>query len=157
MEERVILIVSLVRDMTDGTLLVIREKNIESILHACRRRESFPMGLKQIGENTIQCAIRETFEKTGIVIQNPKEVAQVKMEMHDEEKTYEIVFFLSTEFSGSLHTAKGTDVVWVNPNEVKLDGQLLIQAMPQILAGRYLSGTYNYADDEFTEFSVRDL
>ena len=92
MEEKIICVISIVRDLTDGTLLVVREKNIEALLHASRQREAFPMALKQIGESNVQCAMRVTREKTGIVIKNPVEVGRVKLDMADP---YDILFFLS--------------------------------------------------------------
>ncbi len=177
MEEKVFLVVSLVRDLTNNTLLVIREKS--NIARARRPQDFFPSNMKSIGENEVQCAIRVTFEQTGIVIKNPKEVSRIKVEMEDKEKNYEVVVFLSTEFSGSIHPSASTDVIWLSlstPGQhplpgmdlstymvwseeepVKADGQIVGFVLHKILAGKYVRGVYYYSNDEFFDTEVRIL
>ena len=154
MKEKNFLVISVVRDLTDNTLLVVRKKE-----EGCRpTKDAFPADIKPIGENEIQCAIRATYEQTGVTIKNPVEVARVNVEVQilGADNSYEAVFVLSTQFSGSLHPAAGTDVVWQKEEEIRCESTLPAYILRHILAGHYLSGTYNYADDEFTEFSVRD-
>lgn len=153
MEEKVFLVVSLVRDLTDDTLLVIREKSVESIVR--RPMDFFPMELKPIGENNIQTAIRVTREKTGVVIHNPVEVARIKVDLEDTEKNYEAVVFLSTDFAGTLHPAAGTDVIWQKEDEVKAHGQIVGFFLQKILAGKYVKGRYNHVNDKFFDTEVR--
>lgn len=149
------MVISIVRDPKDNTILIVRKKE-----KGCRpTADSFPSDMNPIGENVMQTAIRATYEATGVVIKDPVEVARVNVEVQvlGADNSYEAVFFLSTDFSGSLHPAAGTDVVWQKEEEIRCESTLPAYILRHILAGHYLSGTYNYADDEFTEFSVRDL
>ena len=153
MEEKNFLVISLVRDLTDGTLLVIRKKE-----ERCRpTQDAFPSSMKP--KNVMQTAIRATYEATGITIKKPVEVARVKVEVQvfGADNSYEAVFVLSTEFTGSLHPASETDVVWQKEEELKLESTIPAYILRQVLDGKYLSGTYNYADDEFTTKEIRDL
>lgn len=148
------MVISVVRDLTDNTLLVVRKKE-----EGCRpTADSFPSDMNPIGENEIQCAIRATYEQTGVTIKNPVEVARVKVEVQvfGADSSYEAVFFLSTDFSGSLHPAAGTDVVWQKEEEIRCESTLPAYILRHIFAGKYLVGTYNYADDEFTIGEIRD-
>lgn len=149
------MVISLVRDLTDNTILIIRKKE-----ERCRpTNDVFPSAMKPIGENEIQCAIRATYEQTGVTIKNPVEVARVNVEVQvlGADNSYEAVFVLSTQFSGSLRPAAGTDVVWQKEEEIRCESTMPAYILRHIIAGHYLTGTYNYADDEFTECSVRDL
>ncbi len=152
MEEKKFLVISVVRDLTDNTLLVVRKK--------CRPTgDALPSEINPIGENILQTAIRATYEQTGVTIKNPVEVARVKVEVQllgNQDKSYEAVFVLSTQFSGSLHPAAGTDVVWQKEGEIRCESTLPAYVIRHILDGHYLSGTYNYADDEFTIGEIRD-
>ena len=153
MKEKKFLVISIVRDPKDNTILIVRKKE-----EGCK--DAFPADIKPIGENVMQTAIRATYEATGITVKNPKEAARVKVEVQlfgNQDKSYEAVFFLSTEFSGTLHPAAGTDVVWQQQEEIRCESTLPAYIIRHILDGHYLVGTYNYADDEFTEFTVRDL
>ncbi len=155
MEEKNFLVISIVRDLTDGTLLVIRKKE-----EKCRPTgDAFPSEINKIGENVLQTAIRATYDATGITIKNPVEAARVKVEvvLPKADNSYEAVFFISTEFSGSLHPAAGTDVVWQHEKEIRCENTLPAYVIRHILDGKYLSGVYNYADDEFTVKEVRDM
>ena len=150
-----IMVISIVRDPKDNTILIVRKKE-----EKCRpTKDAFPADIKPIGENILQTAIRATYEATGVTIKNPVEAARVKVEVQllGADNSYEAVFVLSTQFSGSLRPAAGTDVVWQKEEEIKCESTMPAYILSHIIAGHYLTGTYNYADDEFTEFSVRDL
>ena len=147
-------IVSVVKDLTDDTLLVIRDKSVESLFH---RHESFPMDVKKIGQTAAQCAVETTHSKTGIIIQNPIEVARVHVKMDDKDNDYEIVFFLSTEFSGTLHPAKETDVIWQKMSDLRTESRVVSHVILHINCNKYVKGTYNFADEDFTVEESRDL
>ncbi len=151
MEKEKIIVISVVRDPKDNTILIVRKKEEAT-------KDAFPADIKPIGENEIQCAIRATYEQTGVTIKNPVEVARVNVEVQvlGADNSYEAVFFLSTDFSGSLHPAAGTDIVWQQEGEIRCESTLPAYVIRHILDGHYLSGTYNYADDEFTIGEIRD-
>ena len=155
MNEKTFLVVSIVRDLTDNTLLVIRKKE-----DRCRPvGDYFPSDINKIGENILQTAIRATYDATGITVKNPVEVARVKVEvvLPKADNSYEAVFILSTQFSGTLHPADGTDVVWQKEEEIRCESTLPAYILRHILDGKYLNGVYNYADDEFTIKELRDI
>ena len=152
MEEKEFLVISIVRDLMDNTLLVVREKH-----QGCRpMQDAFPSDTKQIGENATQAAIRIAYEASGITPQNPVEVAKVKVQML-HEKSYVVLVFLSTQFTGTLHPATGTDIVWQRESDVTLGNSIAAYVLRHILANKYVTGTYSYADGEFSLGELRDL
>ena len=153
MKEKIILCISIVRDMEDNNILVLQDPR--STLEHYNPKHILPKGIKKADEDPCQCVIRITKEATGVTVKNPEEVATIKLEMGDE--IYTVLVFISTDYSGGLDAAPGTEAFWLNVTEVELEGDIAYRIMPYILNGKYVVGSYIISPDNFQLRSMRDL
>ncbi len=77
----------------------------------------FPGGHVERGESFTQCAIREAFEETGLIIENPILCGIVNWAKKESDERYVEYLFKTTDFSGTI--SNGTEegrVYWVKKN-----------------------------------------
>ena len=140
MEENRIICVSIVVNFSNRTILIASSSNAKDMLLS---------GIKKTAESAVQCVIRITTEATGLVVKNSKEAACIKVKMPDADDNYEVIFFVSTDFSGSFRNSSNADLAWPKENEVKTAQEIYKTVMPDILSGKYVRGTYNSKCNKF--------
>lgn len=145
MEEKRIICVSVVVNFSNKTILLANSDSANDMLLT---------GIKKIDENAVQCVVRTTSGATGLIVKNPKEVARIRVKMQDEDESYKLRFFISTEFSGSFRNSSNADLAWPSRDEVKTAQEIYKTVMPCILSGKYVKGTYNVARGKFVSLDV---
>ena len=104
---------SIIEDVENNKLLMI--KHLRGINKGF---VNFCGGKKEEGETMEDCVRRETFEETGIVIENPKRVGYVEFVPME----YNVTVFKSTKFHGDVKAREGeVEVFWQDAASIPLD------------------------------------
>ena len=72
----------------------------------------FPGGHVELGESFTEAAIRETFEETGLTIENPR-LCGVKQFQTKEDARYVVFFYKADQFHGQLQSSDEGEVFWL--------------------------------------------
>lgn len=120
---------------------------------------NFCGGKMEDGETMEDCVRRETFEETGITIEDPKRVGYLEFVPMD----YNVTVFKSTKFHGTPHAREGeVEVFWQDiatiPFEKMRKGDH--DYLPEIIAGKYVKKRYTYAENgdilNITQLALED-
>ena len=133
---------SIVEDTINHKYLMIRHHR--GINKGCI---NFPGGKKEPNESIKDCVIRETFEETGIKIENPIEVGYI--EFHT--MNFYVHVFKSTQYSGSIKENEAeVDAFWVDTNKVPYEEMREADRnfLPDIISGQYVKRRFIY-DENF--------
>ncbi len=141
---------SIVEDVANHRFLMIRHQR--GINQGC---VNFPGGKRENGETMEECVVRETFEETGLKIENPVQVGYIEFPTKD----FYVHVFKSNKFSGNI-TAKEDEVnvFWVDAEKIPYDAMREADRnfLPEIIAGNYVKCRFIY-DEDFHVVGVVDL
>ncbi len=141
---------SIVEDKVNRKFLMIKHQR--GINQGC---VNFPGGKKEPNETMEECVVRETFEETGLKIENPVEVGYIEF----PTKNFYVHVFKSTKFSGSIHENKDeAEVFWIDEDKIPYDKMREADRnfLPEIIAGKYVKRQFIY-DDNFHVIGINDL
>ncbi len=116
---------------------------------------NFPGGKKEEGESVVDCVCRETFEETGLTINNPTEVGYIEF----AGKDFYVYIYKSTDFSGQLKEKEDeVKVFWQDVDKVPYDEMRAADKdfLPEILSGKYVKRRYHY-DENFNIVKVENI
>ena len=133
---------SIVEDTINHKYLMIRHHR--GINKGCI---NFPGGKKEPNESIKDSVIRETFEETGIKIENPIEVGYIEF----PTMNFYVHVFKSTQYSGSIKENEAeVDAFWVDTNKVPYEEMREADRnfLPDIISGQYVKRRFIY-DENF--------
>lgn len=104
------------------TVLVMVENELGQILVENRVDPDwpgicFPGGHVEAAEAFTDAAVRETFEETGLTIEDPR-LCGVKQFQTDRDERYVVFFYKATRFSGTLTSSDEGEVLWLSREEL---------------------------------------
>lgn len=78
---------------------------------------SLPGGHVEPGEPFTQAAIREVWEETGLIMENPR-LCGIKQFQAKGNTRYVVFFYKTNKYSGVLHSSDEGEVFWVKRSEL---------------------------------------
>lgn len=108
---------------------------------------TFPGGHVEKEESFVEAVIREVYEETGLVIENPV-LCGTKQFQEDEEIRYVVLFYKANRFSGELKSSDEGEVFWIERKDLgKYPLSMDMEAMVQVMESDYLSEFYYYKEN----------
>ena len=115
----------------------------------------FPGGHVEPGESFTNAAVRETWEETGLTIEDPRLVGVKKFQTKNDER-YVVFFYKATKYTGTLTSSDEGEVFWLSREE--LHNHVLVEDFAEMLKvfdSPTLSEFYYYKDND--EWGLRLL
>ncbi len=107
---------------------------------------NFCGGKKEEGETMEDCVRRETFEETGLIIENPKQVGYLEFPSME----FYVWVFKSTKFHGEVKAKEDeVEVFWQDIDTIPLDKMRNADKdyVPEIIEGKYVKKQYVYDEN----------
>ncbi|MBZ5970365.1 8-oxo-dGTP diphosphatase [Leuconostoc gasicomitatum] len=79
---------------------------------------TFPGGHIESGETVVASAIREAYEETGLMIENPQLVGIKEWPLTDGAR-YIVMLFKATQYHGTLQSGQEGDIFWTTRDELR--------------------------------------
>jgi len=108
---------------------------------------SFPGGHVEPGESFVESVIREVWEETGLIIENPILCGTKQFQTRNNER-YVVFFYKTNRFSGTLQSSEEGEVFWIRRKD--LDQYELVDDfmdMVRVFESDTLSEFYYYTEN----------
>ncbi len=107
---------------------------------------TFPGGHVEKQEAFVDAVIREVYEETGLIIENPA-LCGTKQFQEDSDTRYVVLFYKANRFTGELKSSDEGEVFWINRNDLtNYPLALDMEAMVQVMESDCLSEFYYYKE-----------
>ncbi len=130
----------------DGKVLLI-----EKLRGFGKGRFNGPGGKLKLGENPVDCVIRETFEETGILVFGPQNRGRLHFFFGEgkNEPDWVVDIFLSTDWAGKMHGSSESEPGWFNLTNLPLEKMWPDDQywLPLFLAGKHFEGKFWFDED----------
>lgn len=116
---------------------------------------TFPGGHVEKKESFVESVIREVYEETGLVIEDPV-LCGTKQFQDKQDARYVVLFYKATRFSGTLKSSDEGEVFWIERKELtKYPLAPDMEAMVQVMESDHLSEFYYYKEDGRWNYQLR--
>lgn len=116
---------------------------------------TFPGGHVELRESFVDSVIREVYEETGLVIEDPV-LCGTKQFQTGSDARYVVLFYKATRFSGTLKSSDEGEVFWIERKELtKYPLAPDMEAMVQVMESDHLSEFYYYKEDGRWNYQLR--
>ena len=107
---------------------------------------TFPGGHVEKNESFVASVIREVYEETGLMIENPT-LCGTKQFQDKQDARYVVLFFKATRFSGELKSSDEGEVFWIARADLtKYPLAPDMEDMVRVMEDEHLSEFYYYKD-----------
>ena len=115
---------------------------------------TFPGGHVEPGESFVESVIREVYEETGLVIENPV-LCGSKQFQTEEDARYVVLFFRTNRYTGELRSSEEGEVFWISRDELtKYPLSVDFEDMVRIFESDDLSEFYYYKEAESWKIKI---
>jgi 8-oxo-dGTP diphosphatase len=108
------------------------------------------------GESPEECMKRETFEESGLVVEEAQLKGFLTWPDFDGEDDWYAFVFVVTKFSGEVKASDEGELTWIPDGEVMnlnlWPGDRVF--LPWVFANKFFSGKFIYEQGEFKDYSV---
>lgn len=107
----------------------------------------FPGGHVEKGESFVESVIREVYEETGLMIEDPV-LCGTKQFQDEQDARYVVFFYKASRFSGQLQSSDEGEVFWI-PRDTLRNYILApdMEEMVRVMEDENLSEFYYYKED----------
>lgn len=114
----------------------------------------FPGGHVEKGESFVESVIREVYEETGLMIEDPV-LCGTKQFQEDADTRYVVFFYKASRFSGQLRSSDEGEVFWIRREELcNYPLSIDMMAMVQVMESDHLSEFYYYQEDNNWKYKL---
>lgn len=107
---------------------------------------TFPGGHVEPEEAFVDSVIREVWEETGLIIENPV-LCGTKQFQTEEKARYVVLFYKADRFTGSLKSSEEGEVFWIERKDLaNYPLAMDMEAMVQVMESETLSEFYYYKE-----------
>ncbi len=108
---------------------------------------TFPGGHVEKNESFVASVIREVYEETGLMIENPT-LCGTKQFQDKQDARYVVLFYKATRFSGELKSSDEGEVFWIDRTDLtKYPLAPDMEDMVRVMEDENLSEFHYYKED----------
>ena len=135
--------------ITHGAMVLVQDRKKPDWPGIC-----FPGGHVEKGESFVGSVIREVYEETGLVIEDPV-LCGTKQFQQDPDTRYVVFFYKASRFSGQLRSSDEGEVFWIRRDELgNYPLSIDMMAMVQVMESDHLSEFYYYQEDNNWKYKL---
>ena len=115
---------------------------------------TFPGGHVEKNESFVASVIREVYEETGLMIENPT-LCGTKQFQDKQDARYVVLFYKATRFSGELKSSDEGEVFWIHRNDLtKYPLAPDMEDMVRVMEDENLSEFHYYKEDGYWKYKL---
>lgn len=147
-----------------ATLCYVRKEGYTLMMHRVKKENDIHQGKWNglggkfnVGETPEECAIREVWEESGFIVENPQMKGFLTFPLFDGIDDWYVFVFLITKFTGELiESSSEGHLEWIaNEKLLELnlwDGDRIF--LPWLDAEKFFSGKFVYQDGQLIDHQV---
>ena len=138
----------------DGETLMVHRIKKENDMH--QGKWNGLGGKLEPGETPEECAIREVYEESGLVVRNPMLKGLITFPGFNQDEDWYTFLFVITDFNGELIDSPEGILKWIPDEELfqlnLWEGDRIF--IPWLEKTGFFSGKFSYKNEVLTDYSV---
>lgn len=146
-----------------ATLCYVRNENKTLMLYRNKKENDYHEGKWNglggkfdPGESPEECAIREVYEESGLIVEDPIMKGFITFPMFDGKEDWYVFLFVFKGFEGELIDSPEGKLEWI-PDDKLVDLNLWDgdkHFVPWLFGDKFFSAKFNYRDGKFVDYEV---